>query len=275
MEVHTASQQPNGIAGKVDSTANADESNPPPTTASQPQTTQTQPQHQTQSSAQRTNPSNPQQSTSQQHKPRDVRLLHSLLASQGVSAYQDQVPLMLLDFAYRYTRSVLSDAQQITWEGYGATSSGNQNSGRAADAPTDISLQALRLAAQGRQIVLGSGSGVGGVGAQKADLLELSQETNRVGLPRVEREFGIRLPEERFILTGPGFGLKEEWVEIDDDEDDGMELDEEDDAMMLEGGDDGDEDGDEVMLGSDAGDDAEFEEVMGIKPDGDGKMVDL
>jgi transcription initiation factor TFIID subunit 9B len=182
---------------------------------------------------------------------------------------------MLLDFAYRYTRSVLSDAQQLSWEGYGGTGT-NQNSGRAADAPTDVSLQSLRLAAQGRQIVLGSGSGLGGVGSQKADLLELSAETNRVGLPRVEREFGVRLPGERYLLTGGGFGLKEEWVEIDEDEaTEGMQADEGEDVLMLEGGDQKDEDGDDAMFGSEDGDDAEFEEAMGIKREDDRKMVDV
>lgn len=34
-------------------------------------------------------------------KPRDARIIHLILASMGVSAYQERVPLMLMDFAYR------------------------------------------------------------------------------------------------------------------------------------------------------------------------------
>lgn len=44
-------------------------------------------------------------------KPRDARLVHLLLAQMGVHAYSERVPLQLLDFAYRYTSSILSDAQ--------------------------------------------------------------------------------------------------------------------------------------------------------------------
>jgi transcription initiation factor TFIID subunit 9B len=242
------------------------------TQAQTQQLQQQQQQQQQQTSSQSTHHASQQSLAQQQlHKPRDVRLIHSLLASQGVSAYQDRVPLMLLDFAYRYTRSVLSDAQQLAWEGYGTQGNTNQNSGRAADAPTDVSLQALRLAVQGRQVVLGATSGIAGAGKQKSDLMELSAETNRVGLPRVEREFGVRLPGEKYLLAGPGFGLKEEWVELDqeehDEQEDGMDVDEGGDVLMLDNEKDGD-----ALFGSEDGDDAEFEEVMGVNADR--KMAD-
>lgn len=32
--------------------------------------------------------------------PRDVRILHLILAAQGVQNYEDHVPLQLIDFAY-------------------------------------------------------------------------------------------------------------------------------------------------------------------------------
>lgn len=47
---------------------------------------------------------------SQADLPRDVRLLHLLLASQSIQQYEDKVPLQLMDFAHRYTRGVLMDA---------------------------------------------------------------------------------------------------------------------------------------------------------------------
>lgn len=40
-------------------------------------------------------------------RPRDARLIHLVLANYGVSAYQERVPLQLMDFAYRYTSSTL------------------------------------------------------------------------------------------------------------------------------------------------------------------------
>ena len=42
--------------------------------------------------------------------PRDVRLLHLLLASQAIHQYEERVPLQLMDFAYRYTKGILKDA---------------------------------------------------------------------------------------------------------------------------------------------------------------------
>ena len=42
--------------------------------------------------------------------PRDVRLLHLIFATHAVHNYQDHVPLQLMDFAHRYTKSVLKDA---------------------------------------------------------------------------------------------------------------------------------------------------------------------
>jgi transcription initiation factor TFIID subunit 9B len=41
-------------------------------------------------------------------KPRDARIIHLILASMGVSAYEERVPLMLMDFAYRKLLKVLS-----------------------------------------------------------------------------------------------------------------------------------------------------------------------
>ena len=43
----------------------------------------------------------------QSKRPRDARLIHLILANYGVSAYQERVPLQLIDFAYRYTSSTL------------------------------------------------------------------------------------------------------------------------------------------------------------------------
>lgn len=52
-------------------------------------------------------PTNSPVDNGQSKRPRDARLIHLVLANYGVSAYQERVPLQLMDFAYRYTSSTL------------------------------------------------------------------------------------------------------------------------------------------------------------------------
>ena len=67
-------------------------------------------------------------------RPRDARLIHMILANLGVNAYQERVPLQLMDLAYRYTSSVLQDALHLTAEAYGVTAN---NTGKGAAANTE------------------------------------------------------------------------------------------------------------------------------------------
>jgi len=197
----------------------------------------------------------PTDDTPTNRRPRDARLIHALLSSQGVTSYQERVPLMLIDYAYRYTRAVLSDASSLDAEGYGTAPSENRR-GKGTD--EGVSLTSLRIAVASRQ------AGQVGGGVEKRDLKEMGGEMNRIGLPRVEREFGVRLPEERFVMTGAGWSLKEEWMEeeeIDDDEDEQMQEDE--DAVMQDQQEE-EEEGEGGVLDVDEDmDDDEFEQVMG------------
>ena len=52
-------------------------------------------------------PTNSSVDNGQSKRPRDARLVHLILANYGVNAYQERVPLQLMDFAYRYTSSTL------------------------------------------------------------------------------------------------------------------------------------------------------------------------
>ncbi|CZR55078.1 related to TFIID and SAGA subunit [Phialocephala subalpina] len=152
-------------------------------------------------------------------RPRDARLIHMLLSSLGCTAYQERVPLQLLDFAYRHSSSILSDALHLSSDAYVSQQT------RARDAPTggmkdengQVSPQAVQLAIQSRlQYQFGGGNGGGGLA--KEFLLETAQARNKVALPRVlQNEWGVRLPSERFVLTGVPWGLKGEWVAEDDD----------------------------------------------------------
>jgi len=162
-------------------------------------------------------------------RPRDARLIHMLLSSLGCTAYQERVPLQLLDFAYRHSSSILSDALHLSSDAYVSQQT------RARDAPPgggfreadgQVSANAVMLAISSRlQYQFGGSGGAGGAGGlSKEFLLELAQQRNKVALPRVlQNEWGIRLPSERFVLTGVPWGLKGEWVEEEETQGDSME----------------------------------------------------
>jgi transcription initiation factor TFIID subunit 9B len=97
----------------------------------------------------------------------------------------------------------------------------------------------------------------------KADLLEMAQETNRIGLPRAERDFGLRLPNEKYLLTGTGFSLQEEWDEEESMEDEEEEINGDKDEVMMDDG----EEGEGGVLDNEEMEQDEFEEVMGVNQD--------
>ncbi|EXJ55095.1 hypothetical protein A1O7_08020 [Cladophialophora yegresii CBS 114405] len=152
-------------------------------------------------------------------RPRDHRLMHLLLASHGISAYQQRVPLQLLDFAYRYTSSVLSDAQYIQTEAYDQADGGAQAKGRGSKQNQskteegDISIGALRMAIGSRMGYQFQAS------LPKEFLKQLADDRNRISLQAQTRDGdksgplvgGVRLPHEKYCLTGVGWGLKDEW----------------------------------------------------------------
>lgn len=162
-----------------------------------------------------------------------------ILANLGLSAYQERVPLQLMDFAYRYTSSTLQDALHLTSESHGT---GTAASGKNAALFNDlgaITLQALRLSVESRTHYQFNPA------LPKEYMIELAQEKNRVALPPVSREPGLRLPPERYCLTGVGFGLKDEWESEGEEEVKDFDV---IDAVMGDDMDDnGDEEGDERM----------------------------
>ncbi|KAF2677780.1 TFIID-31kDa-domain-containing protein, partial [Lentithecium fluviatile CBS 122367] len=160
-------------------------------------------------------------------RPRDARLIHLILSNMGVTAYTERVPLQLLDFAYRYTSGILSDA--LAYEPplhlpatSGKKKAANVNAGGGAGGDggagdEGVSLHALRTAI-GARVAQQFNSTL-----PKEFMGEVAAERNRVALPRVEREFGVRLPPERYCFTGVGWGVKESWEE-EVDEDEAMDL---------------------------------------------------
>lgn len=153
-------------------------------------------------------------------------MIELLLRSQGVTAYEKRVPLLLLDFAYRHTSSVLSDALHLSADP--ATHSGTRQSAAAtaqnlaAGGDATVSANAVRLAISSRLAYqFRGGAGAGGI--SKEWIQELARERNKVALPKVApNEWGVRLPSERFVLSGVSWGLKEVWDEEGTDEDEEM-----------------------------------------------------
>ncbi|KAL9071418.1 MAG: hypothetical protein Q9161_004277 [Pseudevernia consocians] len=157
-------------------------------------------------------PTNSPVDNGQSKRPRDARLIHLILANYGVNAYQERVPLQLMDFAYRYTSSTLQDALHFVSEGYGTSGPGT-GSGKAA-AQNDLSsvtLSALRLSIASRTHYQFNPT------LPKEFYNEITQEKNRVGLPPVSKDWGMRLPPEQYCLTGASWNLREEWDEEDEE----------------------------------------------------------
>ncbi|EME44992.1 hypothetical protein DOTSEDRAFT_70891 [Dothistroma septosporum NZE10] len=143
-------------------------------------------------------------------RPRDARLIHLILHSQGINSYQERVPLQLLDFAYRYTSGVLSDSLRLAAEGYANTAERGNKRGAGAGDEGNITVQALRQA-------IGSRLGYTFQGAlPKEFMMEEAAARNMVQLPKVERGYGVQLPPEKYCLTGVGWGLREEWSDEED-----------------------------------------------------------
>ncbi|KAM0564589.1 hypothetical protein ACHAPJ_000804 [Fusarium lateritium] len=155
-------------------------------------------------------------------RPRDSRLIELLLTSQGVTAYEQRVPLLLLDFAYRHTSSVLNDALHLSGDPYvthaGSKPSANAGAISAPAGDAAVSANAVKLAIAARLSYQFRGGNAGG-GISKDYMQELARERNKVSLPKiVPSEWGVRLPSERFVLSGTSWGLKDMWEEEDDEE---------------------------------------------------------
>lgn len=173
----------------------------------------------------------------------------------GVHAYTERVPLQLLDFAYRYTNGILSDA--INYDPPSAQNASASNKKASKDDSEGVSLNALRTAVAARAAVQFN------TALPKEYMNEIATERNRNRLPPVEREFGVRLPPERYCFTGVGWDMRESWEEeVSDEEIEGGAV--QGLGAALAGG-------DTVMGGMEEEDvdEDQFEEVMG----GDASMT--
>lgn len=138
-------------------------------------------------------------------------------------------------------------------EGYAGSNNNNTTTTKGGGAG-GIGVTAVRQAIASRGAA-GRGGGLG-----KEFWLEQAGERNRVGLPKVVRG---GLPDEKWCLTGVGWGMKEEWSSEEEVEegDEGGGEDEVMGGMDVDG--DGDENGDGDGDGDEAGDgDGDGEEMV-------------
>ncbi|THW08297.1 TFIID-31kDa-domain-containing protein [Aureobasidium pullulans] len=193
-------------------------------------------------------------------RPRDARLIHLILSAQGVHSYQERVPLQLLDFAYRYTSSVLADAFRLSSEGY-ASAPGAPTTSKRSEATdgSNITVNALRQAIASRQDYQFQGA------LPKEFMMEQAVERNRVQLPKVQKSWGVQLPPEKYCLTGTGWSLRDLWEEDEVAEGAEGERREANGDVRMEGGVDVKADGAEEKDAMDS-----FEDVFGSGAQGDG-----
>ncbi|SPO02251.1 related to TFIID and SAGA subunit [Cephalotrichum gorgonifer] len=217
----SAAPQTNGVPGASQSTQPTQ-----PTTDSQPtQPTALQPSQQQRAAPAPQTPA----STASASRPRDARMLELLLTSQGVTSYESRVPLLLMDFAYRHTSSILNDALHLSVDPHTTAAGARASSTSGATATligpdATVSANAVRLAIASRQGYQFRGGNAAG-GISKEWLQELAKERNKVGLPRVPpNEWAVRLPSERFVLSGLSWGLRDVLAGGEDDEDEDEEM---------------------------------------------------
>ncbi|KAJ2782562.1 Transcription initiation factor TFIID subunit 9 [Coemansia javaensis] len=120
--------------------------------------------------------------------PRDYKIMALLLQSHGITDCDPSVINQLLEFSHRYTVDVLQDALAYA---------------EHAKKP-DIDLEDVRLAIQGRVNYSFTSP------PDKELLLELADDRNKRPLPLIPEKYGVRLPPEKYTLTGINFHISPE-----------------------------------------------------------------
>ncbi|EEQ39489.1 Transcription initiation factor TFIID subunit 9 [Clavispora lusitaniae] len=131
--------------------------------------------------------------------PRDVRLLHLMFATQGIQNYQDHVPLQLMDFAHRYTTSILKDA--LAYNDHSRNVVGGTNNNNT------VNTDDIRLAIASKTNYQFKPT------PPKELMLELAHERNSKSLPPVIPKWGLNLPPEKYCLTARDWDTLEEEIE--------------------------------------------------------------
>ena len=142
-------------------------------------------------------------------RPRDAHTLHLILHQYGVHAYQERVPLQLMDLAYRYTSGILQDSLHLTHENYPgaplATGPIGASTRNSAEGAQTVGLSTLRLAIRSRTHYQYNAH------LPKEFYQDLGNEKNKIALPPVQVDAGLQLPPEQYLMTSKHWEMGEEY----------------------------------------------------------------
>ncbi len=142
--------------------------------------------------------------------PRDLILLHNILADTGITGYQEAVLLQLMDFAYCYTLATLEDARHLIAAG-NDTASRPDKSRYKRGAPIANRYDLTTVPPSMLRLSMASWANMQFNPTLPKDFqLEIAAELNQTPLPEVRKNGGLGLPPEQHCLLGVGWTLKEE-----------------------------------------------------------------
>ncbi|XP_031764600.1 transcription initiation factor TFIID subunit 9 [Galleria mellonella] len=124
--------------------------------------------------------------TQTKHVPKDAQVIMSIMKEVGVTDYEPRVVNQLLEFTYRYVTSILDDARVFANHAKKKT----------------IDLDDVRLAVQMQLDKTFTSP------PQREVLLEIARVKNVNPLPLIRPHCGLRLPPDRYCLSGVNYRLK-------------------------------------------------------------------
>lgn len=137
--------------------------------------------------------------------------VRSSTSALGLAFGRYELNLYILTFGVGYTSAVLQDALIYA-------DVGNSSNAAGINPPSTINAEDLRMSIASRVNHQFNTS------LPKEFLLDIAQERNKIALPPVDKGYGIRLPPEKYCLTGVNWELvdgDEFWTYDDEDEDEG------------------------------------------------------
>ncbi|KAI8871911.1 transcription factor TAFII-31, partial [Ramicandelaber brevisporus] len=143
--------------------------------------------------------------------PRDAVAVTMILRSLGIEECEPRVVPQLIEFVHKYTADVLQDAQVYADHAASAraassstSSSSTSNTGAgaqsASSAAAGITKDDVQLAIQSRLNFAHLDSS-----GPMAAIKQFADERNKMPLPELREAYGVRLPLDKYTLTGTNF----------------------------------------------------------------------
>ncbi|XP_022087968.1 transcription initiation factor TFIID subunit 9-like [Acanthaster planci] len=118
--------------------------------------------------------------------PKDAEVMVAILKDMGITEYEPRLVNQMLEFTYRYVTDVLEDAQAYS-----------SHAGR-----TEIDSDDVKLAIQSRLDHSFT------TPPPREFLMEIARQKNNNPLPAIKPHNGLRLPPDRYCLSGSNYRLK-------------------------------------------------------------------